>query len=213
MLKQDLKKVRSKKYLKLQYNDKMIRIYFDNKRLVIKGGNEKSNPDAGETRNYIDQISKKTSPAEIIINCANEEETLIVIFSFFKEIAAAGGVVMNERNEILFIHRKGKWDLPKGKIEVGETAKQAAIREAREECGLKNLEIIEQLSTTYHTYMEDDQILLKETFWYLMKTFDKELIPQTEEGITKAEWKGIAAKQEVYSNTYSSVKDVLEKAW
>ena len=45
----------------------------------------------------------------------------------FKVVEAAGGVVSNKNGEILFIRRMGKWDLPKGKIEKGESLEQACL--------------------------------------------------------------------------------------
>lgn len=190
----------------------MIKIYFDNKRLILVKGNSLNNPSMGELKSVIETISKENSPKEIKIDCADEQETLILINSFFKPVKAAGGVVMNDNNEILFIFRNGKWDLPKGKIDNGETAEEAAVREVKEECGLENPEIINSLPSTFHTYHEEGQIL-KETYWYLMKTTEKELHPQTEENITKAEWKIKAEKEEIFANTYGSIKDVIENFW
>ena len=190
----------------------MIKIYFDNKILFLVKGNSVNNPATEELKFFIEKISKENSPTEIKIDCADEQETLILINSFFKPVKAAGGVVMNDRNEILFIFRKGKWDLPKGKIDAGETADEAAVREVKEECGLENPEIINSLPSTFHTYHEEGPIL-KETYWYLMKAADTELHPQTEEGITKVEWKNKEAKEEILANTYGSIKDVIENVW
>ena len=64
----------------------------------------------------------------------------------FKEklvtIKATGGIVTNKKNQILFIYRKGKWDLPKGKMEKNESKKESALREVIEETGVKKLKII-----------------------------------------------------------------------
>ena len=70
----------------------------------------------------------------------------------FKNIEAAGGLVFNQKNEILAIHRLGKWDLPKGKVENGESINDAALREVEEECGVTNLQICQEHESTYHTY-------------------------------------------------------------
>lgn len=190
----------------------MIKIYFNDKKLILAGGNSNKNPSQEDLKNFLDEISKDNSQQEIKINCADEQETLILINSFFKPIKAAGGLVMDGNKEILFIFRKGKWDLPKGKIDEGETAESAALREVMEECGLKHFEILNPLPSTFHTYFEDGPIL-KETYWYLMKSVDKELFPQADEGITKAEWKNESDKEEIFSNTYGSIKDVIENVW
>jgi len=52
------------------------------------------------------------------------------------------------------IFRRGKWDLPKGKLDKGETLEQCAVREVREETGLKKIKLQSPLMTTYHTYMK-----------------------------------------------------------
>ena len=109
--------------------------------------------------------------------------------SYFSDIEAAGGLVKHNSGCYLFIERKGKWDLPKGHIEPGETPEQCALREVEEECGIKNLSIVEKLNPSYHTYRYEDVSYLKKTHWFLMK-YEGALLtkPQTEEGITKAEW-------------------------
>lgn len=131
--------------------------------------------------------------------------------SFFKNIKAAGGIVFNQNQEILFIHRLQKWDLPKGKLEKDESVEDGAIREVMEECGVKNLNISKEIDPTYHIYHLKDKLILKQTYWFEMNTdYSEELIPQTEEGITKVVWlDGSKAKKEVLSNTYNSIKDLL----
>ena len=134
----------------------------------------------------------------------------------FTNIEAAGGIVKNDENKILFIHRLGKWDLPKGKLEPNESLENAAVREVEEETGIENLKLQNFIGSTYHTYREreNNAQILKTTFWYLMKSTDsKELIPQTEEGITKVEWK---SKDEILSevlpNTFRNIELILKEA-
>ncbi len=125
----------------------------------------------------------------------------------FKVIKAAGGVVINNKNETLFIYRNDIWDLPKGKIENSETIEQAAIREVEEETGVKELEIIKALDTTYHIYKYKEKYVLKISYWFEMKTpFTGQLFPQFEEGITKVEWLNKQEKKEVMKNTYANIK-------
>ncbi|MCW3118909.1 MAG: hydrolase, partial [Chitinophagaceae bacterium] len=57
----------------------------------------------------------------------------------FTVIHAGGGFIVNEKDELLMIFRRGKWDLPKGKQDNGETLEQCAVREVREETGLQNV--------------------------------------------------------------------------
>ncbi len=133
--------------------------------------------------------------------------------SFFKDfqfIEAAGGIVQNQKNEILLIYRNGCWDLPKGKVEKGEPVRLAAVREVEEECGLVGPEITDELSSTYHTYNIKGINYLKRTHWYSMK-YEKEhaLVPQIEEGITKVEWVNKKDLQTYIADTYGSIKSVI----
>ena len=129
----------------------------------------------------------------------------------YKVIEAAGGLVFNQKNEILMIFRNGKWDLPKGKLEVGESIESCAIREVEEECGVPDLKIIKKLKDTFHTYEINGEKILKKIFWYKMNSnFDGELIPQTIEGITKVCWVKGDEISEKMKNSYGNIKDVLD---
>ena len=55
------------------------------------------------------------------------------LFSLYKIQTAAGGLVFNPKGEILAMQRRGFWDLPKGKMEKGESIQQTAVREVQEE--------------------------------------------------------------------------------
>ena len=125
-------------------------------------------------------------------------------------IEAAGGLVYNSRGKMLMIFRNDKWDLPKGKLEVGESVQECAIREVEEESGVSNLRIVNELQTTYHTYEINGSSMLKCTYWFEMHTdCNKQLVPQIAEGITKVEWvskKGIPKKTD---NTYGIIKDLI----
>jgi 8-oxo-dGTP pyrophosphatase MutT (NUDIX family) len=123
---------------------------------------------------------------------------------------AGGGLVFNADNEMLFIFRRNKWDLPKGKLEAGESIETCALREVQEETGLKAVELKEFLVATYHTYHESGKHLLKESSWYLMEVKGTpELMPQLEEEITRATWIKKQALTEVLANTYPSIKEVI----
>ena len=132
--------------------------------------------------------------------------------SNFRYIEASGGLVRNEKDEYLFIFRNGKWDLPKGKKEKGETIKNCALREVKEECGIKGLKIEKELSDTYHIYSLEEKYILKRTFWFEMKCkSDCELIPQKEEGITKIKWVKKKDFNKVLNNTYPLIMDVIKE--
>ena len=134
-------------------------------------------------------------------------------FKHFNLIKAAGGLVENADGKILLIFRRGKWDLPKGKLDEGETIAECAKREVQEETGLQNLEVGKRIKITYHTYLQFGKHILKESHWYAMKATGKEnLIPQTEEDITQIIWAKKEDLNEYYSNTYPTVIDVLKQA-
>jgi 8-oxo-dGTP pyrophosphatase MutT (NUDIX family) len=134
--------------------------------------------------------------------------------SFFKKftiVKAGGGFVQNEKSEVLMMFRRGKWDLPKGKLDKKETIEECALRETCEETGLKNIELVAPLMTTYHTYHEGTRFVLKETKWFKMKVSgDQELAPQTAEQITKLEWSGENDLKKYMKNSFPSVNDVLK---
>lgn len=128
-------------------------------------------------------------------------------------IEAAGGIVRNAAGEILMIYRLGKWDLPKGKLEKGESVKEGAVREVIEECGISALRIVRELPMTYHTYEMGGKKILKRTYWFEMKTtFGGELVPQIEEHIEKAQWVNPDFLDEYMGNTYASIHWLMESS-
>ncbi|HRH67388.1 MAG TPA: NUDIX hydrolase [Bacteroidia bacterium] len=130
----------------------------------------------------------------------------------FTLIEAAGGLVVNDDSEYLVIYRRGKWDLPKGKLDYDESPEQAAVREVEEECGINQLQIIQPLPSTFHTYPEGGKRILKKTHWYLMESSDdRELIPQAEEDIQAAVWMSESEiRKTVFAKTFVSIRDLLE---
>jgi ADP-ribose pyrophosphatase YjhB (NUDIX family) len=131
-------------------------------------------------------------------------------FSFFKVIEAAGGVVMNEKNEILVIFRSGKWDLPKGKIDKNESIRNAALREVMEETGLEHLAITGKLMITYHIYIRKERMILKPTHWFEMQAEStSELKPETREDISLVTWKSREEIPVLLRNTYHSLEDLF----
>jgi 8-oxo-dGTP pyrophosphatase MutT (NUDIX family) len=134
--------------------------------------------------------------------------------TFFKKftlVKAAGGFVLNGNNEVLMMFRRGKWDLPKGKLDKKESFEECAVRETGEETGLKRIKLISPLNTTYHTYHEGTRFVLKETRWFKMKVSNEQkLIPQAAEQITKLEWVEKNDLKKYLQNSFPLVNDVLE---
>lgn len=130
--------------------------------------------------------------------------------SCFVLIEAGGGLVFNRHGEFLVIARKGKWDLPKGKLEKGEDFETAALREVGEETGLKPLDSVQPLISTYHTYKLSERKVLKRTRWFeLYYPGSGEPVLEAEEGITDFRWVKPARGGFILKNTYGSVLDVL----
>lgn len=134
--------------------------------------------------------------------------------AYFKEhfeiIEAAGGVV-EKGNKTLMIYRRKRWDLPKGKLEKGETLEEGAKREVEEECNVK-VEVIEKIGSTYHTYVLGDKRVLKKTYWYRMNILnDKRMKPQTSEDIDRVQWMKEEEVDEALKNSFRSIREVVKK--
>ncbi|MEM1324980.1 MAG: NUDIX domain-containing protein [Bacteroidota bacterium] len=149
-------------------------------------------PYAGKSKfllHYIDMLEKTDRYDSIILYAPDVTQLKADFQSLYKVLPAAGGLVFNEEGEALLIYRLNMWDLPKGKIEKGESIKAAAIREVEEETGLRDIRLGDFICETYHTYKnKKGKRCLKLTYWYKMETRKQELIPQTEENIEKAIW-------------------------
>ena len=144
--------------------------------------------------------------------CGNPKTFLKTIAKSVTLIEAAGGLVINENGEYLFIYRNNKWDLPKGKIEKEEKIKAAAVREVEEECGIKVNKLDDKICKTYHVYMTRGEVVLKKTHWFNMRCKGQEkLKPQKEEGITDARWFEKDHIEPIIANTFPSIIDVLVK--
>jgi 8-oxo-dGTP pyrophosphatase MutT (NUDIX family) len=135
--------------------------------------------------------------------------------AFFKKFAfvqAAGGVAQNEEKKLLMIFRRGKWDLPKGKLDKGERLEDCAIREVEEETGLQNIKLVSPLTITYHTYHEGARFILKESHWFTMQVKgEQQPAPQIAEGITEVRWLTAPEAEQLFEECYPSVSDVIKK--
>lgn len=126
-------------------------------------------------------------------------------------VQAGGGLVRNKSDKILFIFRKGKWDLPKGKIDKGETLEKGAKREVKEETGVKKLQLNGLAGVTYHIFKRNNIYQLKETHWFHMTTtYTGKLKPELQEDITKAKWKGPKKTAKALENSYDNIKYLLK---
>ncbi|ULQ57909.1 NUDIX domain-containing protein [Flavihumibacter rivuli] len=161
-------------------------------------------------KSMIHEMENQKVHAGIILH-QDLEELKKAFWKKFTLFQAGGGAVWNEQNEILFMFRRGKWDLPKGKLDPNESIEECAIREVKEETGLDNITLVKPLITTYHTYHESGKHILKESYWFEMRVAGpQQLVPQTEEQITELKWLARERWIEVGSNTFPSIIDVLD---
>ena len=121
--------------------------------------------------------------------------------------------MLNGNGEVLLIFRKGKWDLPKGKLEENEPIELCAERETKEETGLTEITLQRPVHITHHTYTEKQEIILKETHWFLYYTPGvPALTPQIDEDIFEALWVAPGKLEKYMANTFELIKDVLGRA-
>lgn len=138
------------------------------------------------------------------------DEAIEYIKSKFKIIKAGGGVVYNN-GKVLMIHRLGKWDLPKGKIEGDESFIEGARREVEEECNVK-VKALDKVCTTWHTYTKGEKSILKKTVWYQMDCLDdSEMKPQLDEGIDEVRWMSKKEIDVAQFNAFQSILHVYKK--
>jgi ADP-ribose pyrophosphatase YjhB (NUDIX family) len=200
----------------------MYKVFFNDRLLIIADNSEEkflNNDDAkvsvkdpGLLQDYVRQFLAGHN--ELVVISGDKERLWHTFQQLFLSVPAAGGVVKSN-NGYLFILRKGKWDLPKGKIDEGETPKEAAVREVKEETGLQQVKIIQQLPSTWHIYFSPfgppgSRPVLKETKWFLMEAPEGQmLLPEKGEGITKTGWLNKNEILTILSNTYSSLRELI----
>jgi 8-oxo-dGTP pyrophosphatase MutT (NUDIX family) len=189
---------------KIILGDKVPGIELNNQDLIIK------QEQISELQNPLMAWLKSDKEGDLYI-CHPDPDILWNAFiTCFTLIPASGGLVKNIHAEDLVIFRRGVWDLPKGKAETGETPEQTALREVREECHLKKLQIIRPLITTYHIYFLDNKPILKETRWFEMKyEGEKDPRPQKKEEINMTIWLPFSKLDTIAGNTFPNVLEVI----
>lgn len=163
--------------------------------------------DADKLLKIIEQMENSELAPGVEIVSENAEKLWKKFKKHYKIIEAAGGAVIKDK-KLLAIFRLGKWDLPKGKMEKGESKEESAIREVEEECGVSGLKIIKELPSVYHTYILKGQRILKVTYWFQMTTdYNGELKPQLEEDISEVKW--VEDVNEILENIYESLEEMV----
>ena len=200
-----------------------VSIFFENRKIVLTENLEShfySNNGLFTRYDSLQELSKileffqsTTLVRDVFISGRDIPTMIDELSCMFRFIEAAGGLVQNSGGEYLFIFRYNKWDLPKGKLEPNELNSIAALREVSEETGISNIELLEHITDTFHTYKLGNATVLKKTNWYSMKySGDEPLIPQESEDISIAKWFSKGQIDEVIDNTYDTIREVLAKA-
>lgn len=203
----------------------MYKIFINEYPLVITA-NEQDFYDGGNFRIVDDNLASIAAAVDtlersdkiignfgLMVMTEDEEATFRKFAKPYQRISAAGGLVYNEKGELLLIFRQGKWDLPKGKVDKGETAEEGAVREVEEECGIEKLILGEPIQKTYHTYFLDQQRVLKTTHWFKMTAVNYESMkPQLEENITDLQWFDPKTLDIEELNTYTSIRELLRES-
>ncbi|MEZ0610346.1 NUDIX hydrolase [Fibrella sp. WM1] len=147
----------------------------------------------------------------VTMQCLDKDAVETRIKSLYKVVKAGGGVVMSG-GRLLLIFRRGVWDLPKGKLDDGESSKDGAVREVEEETGAV-VSLGDKICTTYHTYTLNGNRILKRTKWYRMNLIDAtNLAPQAEENIEKVVFMEPKQAQIALASSFSSIRHVVEQA-
>lgn len=204
----------------------MYKVFFNEHQLVFGSEIDNSFKDnivqVVEIESFIEferllaKLEKTKHVVKLIIVSKMGKNILDLLRESMVQIPAAGGIVRNEKKEVLFIKRMGKWDLPKGKIEQDETVELAAIREVEEECGISGLKITKELPATYHIYRspyikKKNNWVFKKTSWFEMSySGNEDLIPQLEEQIEEVRWFKQKELETVYENTYTNMRQLVQ---
>ena len=202
---------------KIYFNDKPLILTTDKARYLSENDKAKGYIyfTASSVKNYmlaVQQLELQETKG-VIVEDSSVDALWSELRALYKPIDAAGGIVFNERDEVLMIYRRGKWAPPKGKLDEGEEIDECALREVSEETGLQQLEIDSKICDTFHIYTQYNKQYLKRTAWYKMtgSSADK-LAPQKEENILEARWVTRDALPPLAAKSYEAVREVLQIA-
>ena len=134
-----------------------------------------------------------------------------------KRARSAGGVVFRRDGAhpaiLLLRHESGKWMLPKGTIEQGETPEAVALREVHEETGISQVRVVADLGEErYHFFWRSEDTYYDKTVRYYLLEFlgGEEAAPQSEEGFVACEW--VALDDALERIKYKETREVVRRA-
>jgi 8-oxo-dGTP pyrophosphatase MutT (NUDIX family) len=203
----------------------MYEVFFNENRLILT--DKVSNPTEpvdlimpyrGKVKQLlacVDRLEKRDTPHDIWLIHADVNKLWADFCALFTHVDAAGGLVSNTSRQWLFIVRGGYLDLPKGKLDKGESARDAALREVEEETGIGKLAIGDHMATTWHIYRINKKRFLKKTEWFQLTTAQSGLgVPQAEEGITEIRWLPpehyLMADMPTYRNLRAMIQSLID---
>jgi ADP-ribose pyrophosphatase YjhB (NUDIX family) len=196
----------------------MYKVFVNQKEIILtstapKGKGVKVLPLKSTPFKNIIRIIRTTRVKRLYLTHDNPKKLLSGFKKKLPVTIAAGGVVQHEEGKLLFIYRKKRWDLPKGRVDKGETLEGAAKREVKEETGVKKIKVGKPAGVTYHVFKRNNRYQLKETHWFFMKTsYEGVLTPEIKEDITKATWKNKSKTAKAIKNTYPNIEDLFDKS-
>lgn len=193
----------------------MYKVFVNNKPIILTSEVSEDRMYKTYPLKYVDlprviRSLRETTNKGVYLYHENAEKLLKRFLKKFPNVIAGGGKVYNVKGKVLFIYRNDKWDLPKGKIETGESIEQGALREVEEETGVTGLTITKPLETTYHIFKRNGRYKIKITYWFEMHTaYEGLLIPETSEGITKVKWLGKKKQAKALKNSYANISELI----
>ncbi len=134
-----------------------------------------------------------------------------------RDEVSAGGVVVRPREDgwdvlLIATHEGERWSLPKGHVESGETAKEAAVREVREETGVE-AEVVAPLDTIEYWFRwkstEGSLLIHKRVHFFLMRYLSGDPRQHGWE-VDDARW--FDMDEAIEKVTYKDERELLQKA-
>ncbi len=193
-------------------------VYFADKSVSFTAGAPAGFPDGAVVRDLAEvsraKILKILETRNSVCVATPQPEGAFARFAAdFTQVEAAGGIVVDGAGRWLMIYRNGRWDLPKGHVEAGESCEICAAREIAEETGVC-AEVVRPLCATWHAYWfpKTARWELKRTRWYELRTGQcGDLRPQTEEGIERVVWVSAEELPALLKTAFPTVREVARR--
>jgi len=190
----------------------MYQVFYKKKIILLtdvfkEGKDFKSFPIKDVKLKKVIKLLNKKNTNSVHLFHKNKDKLLKYFFKLIPTVIAAGGKITNSKSETLFIYRNDKWDLPKGKAEKNEQLPQTALREVKEETGIKEVSINKPLDITYHIFRRNNEYRLKVTYWFdMFSDYEGIFFPQLDEGITDVKWVKKDDLEEIKINSYPNIR-------